>query len=117
MRDKARPALQRATVLAEDEVLRKPNDATILSYLASYYGKLDNREKAIGRLDTALALAPGDSRVLYMAALTYEVLGDRATALKMLKAALEKGYPAASVRQDPDLQKLRMDPAFRSLIK
>jgi serine/threonine-protein kinase len=114
--DKARPALQQAIGLAEDEVLRKPNDATILSYIASYYAKLGNRERATSRIDTALALAPGEPRVLYMAALTYEVLSDRAAALKWLKAALGKGYPVASVKQDPDLRKLREDPAFRSLI-
>jgi serine/threonine-protein kinase len=114
--DKARPALQQAIGLAEDEVLRKPNDATILSYIASYYAKLGNRERATSRIDTALALAPGEPRVLYMAALTYEVLGDRAAALKWLKAALGKGYSVASVKQDPDLRKLREDPASRPLI-
>jgi eukaryotic-like serine/threonine-protein kinase len=115
--DKARPALERAAGLAEDEVARRPTDATTLSYLALYYAKLGSRDKGLSRMETALVLAPGDQRILYMAAVTHETLGDRAAALKWLKAALGKGYPAASVPRDPDLRKLREDPAFRFLVK
>jgi serine/threonine-protein kinase len=115
--ERSRPALQRAVSLAEDEITRRPNDATTVSYLASYYAALGNRDKAVSRIGTALVLAPGDQRVLYHAALTYETLGDRATALKWLKAALQKGYPPESVQKDPDLKKLREDRAFPSLMR
>jgi hypothetical protein len=55
--------------------------------------------------------------VLYLAAIVQEILGNRAAAIKMLKAALSKGYPAESMQRDPDLRQLREDPAYRSLIK
>ena len=117
MGEKARTALERATRIAENEVAKDPNNAVAVSYLASYYAKLGMREKAVTRIESALALAPKDQRVLYLAALSHEVLGDRPVAMKWLKAALAQGYPAESVAQDPDLRKLREDPAFRLLIK
>ncbi|MBI3280743.1 MAG: protein kinase [Acidobacteria bacterium] len=117
MPEKARAALERAARILEVETARNPNDAVIQGYLASYYAKLGNRDKAVTRIESALALAPTDQRALYMAALTYEELGDRGAALKWLKAALDAGFSRESARRDPDFRKLREDPAFRSLVQ
>jgi serine/threonine-protein kinase len=114
---KARDAYQRASELARNEVAREPNDAQTTSYLASYYAKLGMREQALESIEKATILAPADRGVLYRAALIHEMLGNRAAALQWLKAALAHGYAKDRLEQDPDLRKLRADPAFRSLLK
>jgi serine/threonine-protein kinase len=115
--DKARGAYQRAFELAQKEIAKDPNDAQTASYLALYEAKLGMREQALRTIGRATALAPGDQGVLYRAAVVHEVLGDRTTALRWLKAALVRGYRLEQVEKDPDLKKLRADPAFRSLLK
>jgi tetratricopeptide (TPR) repeat protein/tRNA A-37 threonylcarbamoyl transferase component Bud32 len=114
---KAKPALERAAQLLEPEVAKSPNNASGVSYLATIYAKLGNRSQATVRIENALALAPTDQDVLYNAALTYEFLRDRATALRWLRAALAHGYPRESVARDPDLAGLRKDAAFPALMK
>jgi hypothetical protein len=60
-----------------------------------------------------LALSPEDPAVLDDVANTYEVLGERRLALKYVQKAIEKGYPAQQVINDPDMQSLILDPGFR----
>ncbi|MBK5292942.1 MAG: protein kinase [Acidobacteriia bacterium] len=114
---KARPVLERSATLAEGSLTGSPNNAVTHAYLASEYGHLGLRDKALRRIETALTLAPDDQRVLSLAGGVYEKLGDRRAALKWLKAALAHGASLESIQRDPDLGKLREDPAFQSLIK
>jgi hypothetical protein len=71
------------------------------------------REKALIRIQTALAISPDDPRVLINVADAYEVLGDRPNALRNVEKALQKGYPLEDLKSDPDQQALLQDPKFR----
>jgi tetratricopeptide (TPR) repeat protein/predicted Ser/Thr protein kinase len=117
MQDKARAAHERALKIAEEDAIRDPNNADAQGRAAWFCAKLGKREEALRRIESALVLAPANGATLYQATLVYEVLADRPVALKCLKAALEHGYSKEWVQRDPDLQKLREDPNFQSVVK
>jgi eukaryotic-like serine/threonine-protein kinase len=71
------------------------------------------RDKALARVQTALALAPEDPDVLDNVGEAYEALGDRAHALEYIEKSLQKGYSLDSLRSSPGLKNLLVDPNFR----
>jgi serine/threonine protein kinase/Flp pilus assembly protein TadD len=78
----------------------------------------EDADEAIRHLQTAVALHPRDSRVLYNAACTYGVLGKKAEALEALKKAFAAGYSnPAWAANDTDLDCLHDDPEFHRLIQ
>lgn len=111
--DKAAVALEREQKLVEEAVKDQPQDSTAQSELAGLYAKQKMREKALIRIQTALAISPDDPRVLINVADAYEVLGDRPNALRNVEKALQKGYPLEDLKSDPDQQALLQDPKFR----
>ena len=112
-KEKAGKAQDRETVLLEQAVRDTPRDATAQSYLAAVYAKKKLREKAIPRIQSALALSPDDPNVLEFAGEVYEDLGDRAQALQYIEKSLQKGYALGDLKKIPDLQGLLSDPSFR----
>ncbi len=110
---KAGPARERELALLENLVKGQPQDAVAQSELASVYAQQKKRDKALTRIQTALALAPDDPRVLQNVGDAYEKLGDRPNALRSIEKALQKGYPLDDLRADPALQSLLQDPKFR----
>jgi len=54
---------------------------------------------------------------LYDLALTFELAGKRAEALKTLKEAVAHGYSSSIVLKEPDLAGLRADPGFEGILK
>ena len=50
-------------------------------------------------------------------AMAYEQCGDREKALVALRRALESGYPLAAVTRERELDRLRADPGFESLVQ
>ena len=117
-RDKALPAYQRAIEIAE-EMLREvnPDDADVLSGLATYYAMIGESEKARQRIERALDLAPQDEQVLFRASDTYEQLGERELALQWIKKALAHGLPQADVERDPAFRDLRSDPRYQQILQ
>ena len=111
--DKAASARERELKLVEDDVKNQPRDATAQSELAGVYAAEKMRDKALIRIQTALALSPDDPRVLVNVGDAYEKLGDRPNAVRYVEKALEKGYPLDDVKSDPGLQNLLSDPKFR----
>ena len=106
-------ALDREAPLLEQAALDSPRDAMVQSYLGLLYAKKKLREKAISRIQSALALAPDDSGVLENVGEAYENLGDRAQAIQYIERSLQKGYDLAALKNAPDLQGLLADPNFR----
>jgi len=95
-----------------------PEDARARILLATQLANFkQDTEESIRHLCTAVALAPGDSRVLYNAACTYGVLGKKAEALEALKKAFAAGYAnPAWAANDTDLDCLHDDPEFQKLV-
>jgi serine/threonine protein kinase/tetratricopeptide (TPR) repeat protein len=112
-KDKAAAARERVIQLAEQSAQLNPQDALVQGKLAYLYARQDSRVKAMARTQTALALSPEDPTVLVDVGDAYEVMGERQLALKYIQKAIEKGYPAQQVINDPDMQSLIRDPNFR----
>jgi len=116
-KDTARACYRRAIELGEELRALTPNNADMLTQLASYYTELGDAETARVLIERALGLAPEDVEVLYQAGHTYEVLGDRDRALRWIGEALERGYSRTQVESTPDLRELCTDERYRSMIQ
>jgi serine/threonine-protein kinase len=112
-KEKASEAWDREITLLEQAVLDTPRDAQAQSNLGLLYAKKKLREKAILRIQSALALSPDDPSVLENVGQAYEILGDRTQALQYIEKSLQKGYDLADLKHTPDLQGLLSDPSFR----
>ncbi len=112
-KDKAGKAQDREIALLEQAARDTPRDASVQSLLGLLYAKKRLREKAIPRIQSALALSPDDSGVLENVGQAYEDLGDRAQALQYIERSLQKGYSFAALKNIPELQSLLSDPNFR----
>ena len=111
--DKAATARARAIELAEKSAKLNPQDALAQAKLASLYARQNVREKAMARIQTALALSPDDPGILGDIATAFEYLGDRRQAIQYAQRAIQKGYPFEQFANDPDMQSLILDPNFR----
>ncbi|MGA7622996.1 MAG: protein kinase [Candidatus Acidiferrales bacterium] len=94
-----------------------PEDVRARILLATSLARAGEDHESIRHLQTAIALRPGDSNVLYNAACAYGVLGKKAEALETLKKALSAGYGnRAWAAKDSDLESLHGDPEFETLV-
>jgi serine/threonine protein kinase/Flp pilus assembly protein TadD len=94
-----------------------PEDVRARILLSARLARNGEEHESIRHLQTAIALRPGDSNVLYNAACTYGVLGKKAEALETLKKALAAGYGnRAWAAKDSDLESLHGDPEFERLV-
>jgi serine/threonine protein kinase/tetratricopeptide (TPR) repeat protein len=114
---KAQQAYQKAIALCRESLNVNKADVIAMGSLASYLAKSGDRELAIKQAQNATKLAAGNSDVLYDVALAYELAGDRAKAITALKEAIARGYSPTIARQEPDLARLRADPAFGEIFK
>jgi serine/threonine-protein kinase len=77
---------------------------------------LGDRRTAIAELQRALSLAPHHPDVPFRAAIVYNQLGDQQQALGWLKKAVAANFFLTTVRDTPDFDHLRSDPAFKALV-
>jgi len=54
--------------------------------------------------------------LIYDEAVVAALAGEQAEALRSLREALNKGYPADEAKHDPDLTSLRQSPEFQKLV-
>ena len=112
-KDKLEVARDHAISLLEESVKLKPQDAVTQASLAALYSEKGLREKAILRIQSALARSPDNPNVLELAAETYENLGDRRHALEYIEKALQNGYSLDELKETPEFHNLLSDPKFR----
>jgi TolB-like protein/cytochrome c-type biogenesis protein CcmH/NrfG len=115
--DESRKVRERHSPVLEKQIELVPEDVRARILLASNYAALGNSDDAIRHLETAVALRPNDTNVLYNAACTYGILNRKAEALETVKKAIEAGYGNLEwIARDPDLRCLQDDPEFQRLI-
>jgi Serine/threonine protein kinase len=107
---------ERAIKAAEQFLRANSQDPEAIGDLADMKLAVGQKQEAERLISRATALAPADPAVLLKAADVYELLGDRDRALDSLVAALKHGLPKADVLHETDLQKLRNDPRFPSIM-
>lgn len=107
-------ANRRALELAEVDVTRDPRNGTVRSHLAYICSRLGDRSRAKSEVAQALALSPNDAETRWMAAITYEALGQRDDTLVVL-AGSPPGV-LADLSRWPDVADLHVDPRFLQLL-
>jgi eukaryotic-like serine/threonine-protein kinase len=105
-------ASKRMLKLLEQAVKTQPQDALAQSLLAVAYAEGDNRQDALIRMQSALALDSKDPQILENVAIASEKLGKRTQAMKFAQEAVDKGLPLSQLNNDPDLQGVLADPSF-----
>ncbi len=114
--ESARRVRQRLTSALEQQLELVPEDVRARILLANTHAFFGKEDDAVRQLQTAVALKPGDSGVLYNAACTYGILQRKTEALEMMKKAKEVGYANWDwAARDPDLACLYDDPEFQRL--
>lgn len=116
-RDKARATYQRAVTVGFKELQTNPQDADVKAEMALAYAKLGNAAEARNFIREARGIDKNNVSYIYYEALIDAQLGKSADALKQLREAFEKHYPAELAVGDEDLKSLDGNPQFTSLIK
>lgn len=107
-------ANRQGLVLAEKEMALDPRNGKARSDLAYLCAQLGDRSRAESEVAQALQLSSNDADTRWMAALTYEALGQRDNTLAVLSAS-----PAgvlADVSRFPDVADLRNDARFQQIL-
>jgi len=111
--DKANAASGRELDLLESLVKVQPRDAGAQSDLAILYAGRNLHDKALLRIQAALAMSPEDPVVLVNVAEAYEALGDRRSAVTYVEDALKRGFDLDDVKNIPGLLPVLGDSNFR----
>jgi Serine/threonine protein kinase len=111
--EKAAVAQQRELSLLQKEVETHPQDADLVSELATLYAQQKAQDQARTLIAKALALAEDNPTVLMNAAEVNEKLGQRAEAIRYAKKGLEKGFSLDDLKKRYALQALPADPNFK----
>ncbi len=114
--DQAATAYGKAISLAFQELQVNPRSAAIMGDLGLLYAKKGDATNALQYTNQARAIKPDDVQLIYSEVQVKTLIGKPEEALKSLKLALEKGWPAQEAGNDPELQKLQALPQFSQLI-
>ena len=90
--------------------------AAARAFVADYFAMVGDKLTATIELDKALKLAPQDPDVLFRASIVYNQLGDDRQTLDWLKKAIAASFSRTSVRDTPDFDHLKSNPAFQAII-
>jgi serine/threonine protein kinase/tetratricopeptide (TPR) repeat protein len=115
--DKAVIAYDKAISRAFQELQVNPRSAGTMGDLAVYYAKKGDERNALQYMQQARSINPSDLQLMYSEAMVKALVGQPTEALKSLRLALQKGYPAQEAWNDPELQKLQALPQFAQLVK
>ena len=96
---------------------RCPNDANVLKAIGDLYTKVGRYEDGLD-VDIQLSqLCPDDSEVWYNLGCSYALVGHKERSIQALSTAVELGYRDAEwMKRDEDLDTLKGDPRFESLL-
>ena len=115
--DKANTTYQQALTVAFKELQTNPQDADVKAEVALAYAKMGKAPEAEKFIRQARAIDKNSVSYIYVEAEIDALLGRSAEALKLLREAFEKHYPAEFAAGDEDLKNLNGNPEFTSLIK
>lgn len=98
---------RQAITLAEQELVRNPNDWETLGLLGLYHGFTGDTEQALASNQKMLLLEPKNPTAQYFHALIRYSIGEPDGALDALQHALQLGFSKRTIARDPDLKQLR----------
>jgi TolB-like protein/cytochrome c-type biogenesis protein CcmH/NrfG len=115
----ARRAEDRLFEALLEELRKRPDNVHARSLLGQRMIHHGDRAGGLAQVDMSMRLAPDDNRVLYNAACTFAVAGERKRAMELLREGVRRvpGYLRDWPRHDPDLSSLRHDPEFIEMFR
>jgi serine/threonine-protein kinase len=113
---KALEAYRHAIHLANERLSGKPNDALLLGYVALYTAKIGDAKRAMYYIDRLETLSNRTADSFFKSCIVFEITGNRSSALRDLKTALELGYLLKDLQNEPELVSLRSDHAYYQII-
>jgi tetratricopeptide (TPR) repeat protein len=115
--DEAKRAAEKNIVAIEKHLKWNPDDVRALHLGAGSLVVLGQTDRAGRWLERALEIDPDDSILLYNVACNYATMGLTEKSLHYLEAAIDNGMVnLAWISNDKDLDSLRPDPRFNSLL-
>lgn len=115
--DKSRQTYQQAIALGYKELQTNPQSALTMAQIALSYAKIGNAQQADSFIGRARALAKNNVDYIYDQAEIDAILNRQDAALKVLREAFEKHYPADYASGDQEMENLQSNPKFAALIK
>jgi len=115
--DKAKQTYQQAISLGYKELQTNPQSALTMAQIALSYAKIGDAVQAEKFISRARSLANNNVDYIYDQAEIEAILNRQDAALKVLREAFEKHYPADYASGDQELETLQNNPKFTALIK
>jgi tetratricopeptide (TPR) repeat protein/TolB-like protein/tRNA A-37 threonylcarbamoyl transferase component Bud32 len=115
--DKANATYQQALTAGFKELQINPQDADVTAEVALAYAKMGKAPEAEKFIRQARGIDKNSVSYIYVEAEIDALLGRSAEALKLLREAFEKHYPAEFAAGDEDLKNLNGNPEFTNLIR
>jgi serine/threonine-protein kinase len=115
--DKARAAYQQAISLGYKELATNPRDTRVMAEIALAYAKTGNAQEAMSLIRRVRTMDKGNVNYIYEEAEINALLGRSNEALRALREAFAKHYPAEYAAGDADLESLHGQPEYSTLIK
>ena len=94
-----------------------PKDPTTLAMVALYQAKSGHDGRATEFIRKARAIDATSPALLYYEAVVHTLGGRTEAALGALQKALDGGYSAREVAEDPELGPLEQSPAFARMLR
>ncbi len=113
---KAMATYDKAISLALKELQVNPRRAGSYANLGTYYAKKGDPARAIEAIHQARTIDRNDVQLIFAEAEIQALATHNEEALKALREALKKNYPAAEAENDPELDNIRGLPEFKKLI-
>lgn len=113
----SRDAYERAIRLLLQRLALNPTDVGDLRFLATSYAWIGDHVEAGATLLRLQAVAPDQAETWYTAAKVALARGELGAATEQAREALQRGYPAALARMDPELAPIRGGDALAMLLK
>jgi tetratricopeptide (TPR) repeat protein/TolB-like protein len=114
--EKADAAYRRSIDLARERLRMNPNDTEALSFLATGLAKTGKAAEASEPMRRSLAASPKDPVAHSDAATVAALAGRDADALALLRQAVALGYCGEILARQPEFERFRDNPEFRSII-
>ncbi|HEX3186478.1 MAG TPA: protein kinase [Pyrinomonadaceae bacterium] len=116
--DGANKAMLKVIEITSRKLEASLDDIIVMSCLAEAYARFGSREEANATLRRTLELEPNDALAVYNCACAYALLGEKRSALILLRRAHQCGFRTVGhwAKTDSAFESLREDKEFRQLL-
>jgi tetratricopeptide (TPR) repeat protein len=117
--DAANKAMLKVIEITSRKLEASLDDIIVMSCLAEAYARFGSREEANATLRRVLELEPNDGLAVYNCACAYALLGEKPSAMVLLRRAYDSGFRTVGhwAKTDSAFESLRDDAEFQQLVR